>query len=145
MAMTATKEKLQLSENHRRVISALLRGVERRCEEMAEWLDRRSGLLQRVEDDLRPDEAARLHKLLGQVRTEIARFNDEVALTPGQQSRRRALAALVTTAVTDLEESQSQHLKGYGKMPVENGRALDAKLARLLVLLEEMEGILESA
>ncbi len=143
--MQATRSKLQLSENHRRVISALLRGVERRCEEMADWLDRTSGLLQRVEDDLRPGEAARLHKLLGQVRAEIARFNDEVPLTPGRESRRRALAALVTTGVTDLAESQSQHLKGYGKMPEETARALDAKLARLLVLLEEMQRIVESA
>src|SRR5712692_5973725 len=141
--MPNTSDKLRLGENHRRVVSVLLREVEKMCEAILEWLDKKPGVLSWVEDDLTAEQQTRLRKLVEQLRGEIRRFDSEVTLDPAVQSRRRAIATLLSAHRIDLEEVNSANLRGYGRLPDEVGRELDAKLGRLTTLLEAMSGVVE--
>ncbi len=141
--MTASRAKLQLSENHRRVVSVLLRNVEKAADGIVGWLERKPGLLHRYRDDFTPTEQARLREMAAQLRAEIARFCGEVELDSATQSKRRAIAALISSAAIDLEEVNSRSLRGYGKVPEDVGRELDAKLARLLQCLELISDAVE--
>jgi hypothetical protein len=102
--MPISGEKLQLNENHRRVISILLRRVEKTCDGVLDWLDRKPGLLNRLRDDLTSEQQAQFQELINRLYKEIRRFDSEVALDPAVKSRRRAIAALLSTAQIDLEE-----------------------------------------
>jgi hypothetical protein len=144
IAMIENKKKLQLGENHRRVVSVLIRRIEATCEGVLHNLDRRSSLLHNVEEDLTPQQDQRLRELVGNLRSEIERVESEVTLDPVVSSRRRSIAALVSSAVIDLQEVCDSALRGYGSMPEAVERALVEKLASLMVVLEEMERIAES-
>src|SRR5712692_9257267 len=141
--MPNTSDKLRLGENHRRVVSVLLREVEKMCDAILDWLDKKPGLLLRVQDDMTAEQQAGLHKLVQQLRGEIRRFDSEVTLDPAVQSRRRAIAALLSANRTHLEEVDSAGLRGYGQLPEDVGRERDAKLGRLTTLLEVMSGVVE--
>lgn len=141
--MSATRAKMQLSENHRRVVSVLLRNVEKAADGIVGWLDRKPGLLQRYRDEFTPAQQARLREMAAQLHAEVQRFYDEVELDSAYQSRRRAIAALVSSATIDLEEVNSRSLRGYGEVPTELGGELDSKLQRLLHCLEQVYAVID--
>src|SRR5713226_1345054 len=141
--MPNTSDKLRLGENHRRVVSVLLREVEKMCDAILDWLDKKPGLLLRVQDDMTAEQQAGLRKLVQQLRGEIRRFDSEVTLDPAVPSRRRAIATLLSAHRINLEEVNSGNLRGYGRLPDEVGRELDGKLGRLTTLLEAMSGVVE--
>ncbi len=89
------------------------------------------------------EQQAGLRKLVQQLRGEIRRFDSEVTLDPAVQSRRRAIATLLSAHRINLEEVNSANLRGYGRLPDEVGRELDGKLGRLTTLLEAMSGVVE--
>jgi hypothetical protein len=141
--MQDTSNKLRLSENHRRVVSVVIREVEKMCGALLDWLDKKPTLLNRIENDLTVEQQAKLRKLVEQLRGEIRRFNDEVTLDAAMQSRRRAIDALISANMIHLEEVNSGSLKAYGQLSEEVGRELDAKFARLITLLETMRRAVE--
>lgn len=141
--MSEARVKLRLGENHRRVVSVLLRNVEKAADGITAWLERKPGLLHRYREDLTPLQKARLREMAGQLHAEIRRFYEEVELDCSTQSRRRAIAALVSSATIDLEEVDSRSLRGYGEVPAEIGCALDAKLQRVLQCLEQIQTVIE--
>ncbi len=141
--MASAGNKIELDENHRRVVSVLLRQVEKACEGVLEWLDREPGLLNRLRDDLSVSQRERLRELTGRLREEVYRFESEVTLSPAIQSRKRAIAALLSSTQIDLEEGKSPGLRGYGRLPEEVERELDTKLDRLLLVLEVMSTVVD--
>jgi hypothetical protein len=143
-AVSESFKKLQLGENHRRVVSVLIRRVEAACEGILQDLDRRSGLLHSVQDDVSPEQAKKLRELAGKLRAEVERVESEVRLDPAVRSRKRSIAARVSSAIIDLEEVSGSALRGYGEMPKELEQALAEKFARFIAVLQEMERIAES-
>ncbi len=140
----STGEKLKLGENHRRVISVVLRGLEQMCEEIERWLDKRSGVLLHVENDLTAEQRVQLCTLVKQLRGEIERLATEIELDRGAQSLVRAIRALLSASIVDLEESDSSRLKGYGNLSEVAKNKLDTEILRLTGLLEEMVDVVES-
>jgi hypothetical protein len=141
--MSEGRVKLRLGENHRRVVSVLLRNIEKAADGITTWLERKPGLLHHYRDDFTAAQKSRLREMATQLHAEIRRFYDEVELDCAMQSRRRAIAALISSATIDLEEVNSQSLRGYGEVPEEIGHELDAKLERLLRCLEQVRTILD--
>ncbi len=139
--MPETTKKLRLGENHRRVISVLLREVEKMCDAVLNWLDRKPGLLQRIGDDLPVEQQGQLRKLVDELQSEIQCFDNEVTLDRRLQSRRRAIEALISRTLIDLEEVRDSKLRGYGQLPEEVERQLGNKLDRLINLLEAMSKV----
>jgi len=142
--MSSDTRKLQLGENHRRVVSVLIRRVEAVCDGILHDLDQRSGLRQNVEDDVSPEQGNKLRALAEKLRVEVEKVESEIRLDPAVRSRKRSIAARVSAAIIDLEEVSGSALRGYGELPKDAERALFEKLARLTVVLEEMERIAES-
>lgn len=141
--MTDDMPKIEFGENHRRVISVLMRGTERACDEVVEWLDHRSTMLAEVHDDLTPDAKAELRVLAGRLKTEVLAFSRRVALDKKQSSIRRSVAAIVSTALIDLQEVQNSGLRGYGTLGDREREALEQSIHRMATLLHEMLQIAE--
>jgi hypothetical protein len=135
--------KLELGENHRRVVSAVIRRVATTCDEVLGWLERPSGDLHQLEGDVPPKQADQLRKLVSRLREETRRVQNEVVIDPSVQSRARGIAASVSHTRTEIEEILTPGLRGYGALPPEMEAALDKKLARILVCLQTMGEIAE--
>ncbi len=141
--MSEVDENILLGENHRRVVSAVLRRVEATCGEVITWLERPCGLLQRLRDDVSAGQAQQLRSLAAQLRAEVTQIHEEVTLDPGEQSRVRAISAALSLTRTEIEEVMTPGLRGYGYLPREIEDALDAKFARLLDCLETMSRVVD--
>lgn len=135
--------KLELGENHRRVVSVLLRGVERACDEIEAALDDSDCVLYRVSGDISLEQQQSLRKMAERVRSEIARIASQIELDVSVHSRRRRIAALLSTSIVNLEESTPDKLRGYGELSAEAKSRLETDFTRLLALLNEMESALE--
>lgn len=136
-------EKLKLGENHRRVVSVLLRGLEQMCDEIEARLEEAPGVLRQVKSDLSAAQGAALREMTARVREEIRRLNTEIELDAAIRSPRRAILALLSASIVNLEESDSKRLRGYGPLASEAAVRLDDEVSRLVALLEEMTTIAE--
>lgn len=135
--------KLKLGENHRRVVSVLLRGVERACDEIEAALADSDGLLHRVSADLTVDQQSSLRQMAERVRSELARITSQIELDVSVHSQRRRILALLSSSIVNLEESTPAKLGGYGELSPEAESRLETEFAHLLALLNEMESALE--
>ena len=142
--MSNALRKIELGENHRRVISVLMRGTEGACDEMIEWLDRSSSALVEVRADLELEQQARLRELAARVKAQVQEFTSKVSLDKRRISRRRSVAAIVSAALIDLQEVQASGLKGYGRMPEDPKPVLEESIHRMVALLEQMLHIAEA-
>lgn len=136
-------EKLKLGENHRRVVSVLLRGIEATCDEVEATLDETAGVMRRVSDDLSTEQSKALRRMSEAVRMEIRRISSEIELDPAMNSRRRRIRALVSSAIVNLEESDPKKLRGYGHLAEEAVKRLENEFAKLLKMLDEMAEAVE--
>jgi hypothetical protein len=136
-------EKLVLSENHRRVVSAVLRRVEHTCDEVLDWLERPSGDLLRFEEDLTPSQMDELRAQVSRLREAARRVEEELDVDATMQSRARAVAASISLTRVELEEVLTPGLRGYGALRPDVEAALDAKFGRLLGCLQAMSKIAE--
>jgi hypothetical protein len=134
-------KKLELGENHRRVVSAVLRRVEHTCDEVLEWLERPGGDLLRFEEDLSPGQAAELRAEVSRLREEARRVEEELVVDAAFQSRARAVAASISLTRVELEEVLTPGLRGYGALHPQVEAALDAKFGRLLAHLQTLGAI----
>lgn len=141
--MPENLRKLALGENHRRVVSAVIRRVETTCEEVLGWLERPGGDLHQLEEDVVPKQANELRTLVSRLREETRRVQDEVEIDPSVRSRARGIAASVSLTRTEIEEILTPGLRGYGALAPETEAALDKKLARILACLQAMGEIAE--
>lgn len=138
-------DQLKLGENHRRVVSVLLRGLEQMCDEIEARLAEMPGVLRQVKSDLSPAQGAALREMTARVREEILRLNTEIELDAAIRSPRRTILALLSASIVNLEESDSKRLRGYGPLASEAAARLDDELNHLIALLEEMTTIAEEA
>lgn len=141
--MAADRQKLRLSENHRRVVSVLLRGVEQTCHAVAGWLDKKPGVLIGLENDLSPQQCQRLCALVDQLQAEIRRLSGAIDLQRSAESPRRSIHALISAMRVEIEERKSPRLKGYGPLDDVAAAVLDAELDRLLELFEKMAEVVK--
>lgn len=138
-----TPEKLKLGENHRRVVSVLLRGLEQTCDEIEATFRESPGALHHVHDDLSSAQRAALHKMTERVRGEIHRLASEIELDVSIRSQRRTILALLSACIVNVEESEPKKLRGYGAMSPEVEVRLNREFRRLIELLERMAAIVE--
>jgi hypothetical protein len=134
-------QKLVLGENHRRVVSAVLRRVESTCDEVLGWLERPGGDLVQLEEDLAPGQADELRAVVERLREETRRVEEEIVVDHSVQSRARAVSASVSLTRVEIEEVLTPGLRGYGALHPEVEAALDAKFLRLLACLQAMSRI----
>ncbi|HLW83533.1 MAG TPA: hypothetical protein VKS20_15955 [Candidatus Acidoferrales bacterium] len=135
--------KLKLGENHRRVVSVLLRGLERACDEIDAALHDSDSPFRRVNDDLTAAQRQTLQKMTEKVRAELRRISSEVELDVSVHSRRRRIRALLSTSIVNLEESTPDKLRGYGEMDDAAKIRLQTEFERLLDLLNAIESALD--
>ena len=136
-------EKLKLGENHRRVVSVLLRGLEQACDEIEAAFRETPGLLDRIHDDLSADQRERLREMVRRVRSEIRRLAGEIELDASSRSQRRTILALLSASIINLEESDPKKLRGYGPMSPQAEARLSSEIQLLIEMFEQMSAIVE--
>lgn len=136
-------EKLKLGENHRRVVSVLLRSLEQACDEIDASFRESPGTLRRIYDDLSPAQRSTLREMTQRVRGEIRRLASEIELDTSVGSQRRTVLALLSSSIVNLEESEPRKLRGYGSMSPEAEARLGKEFHRLVALFEQMAAIVE--
>jgi hypothetical protein len=135
--------KIELGENRRRAVSVLMRGTARACDEVEEWVARPSSVLTEVRADLTPHQETRLRELAAELKAEVGEFSTQVVLDKKTESRRRSIAAIVSTALTDLQEAEASGLQGYGPLSQDAKAVLNESIRRMAALLEQMLHIVE--
>jgi hypothetical protein len=141
--LSDSSRKLALGDNHRRVVSAVLRRVEATCDEVLWWLERSGGDLHHIKEDVTPAQADALRALVEQLREEMRKVQKEVSVDASVDSRARAIAASVSLTRTELEEVLTPGLRGYGALAPETEAALDRQFSRLLSFLYALGEIAE--
>jgi hypothetical protein len=141
--MANDTEILKLGENHRRVVSVVLRSLEQMCGEIDGWLERKSGVLFRIHGDLTKDQRAALRALTPRLRGELRRLQGEIELEAAVQSLRGTMVALLSANIVNVEDTDASYLAGYGRLPEEVSRKLDHEFKRLLAILEEAVHLFE--
>jgi len=136
--LAGKSQKMALGENHRRVVSAVLRRAETTCDEVIWCLERTGSDLHQVEEDVTAAQAETLRSLVSRLREEMRRVQEEVVVDPSVQSRARAIAASVSLTRTELEEVLTPGLRGYGALAPETEAALDKQFSRLLFYLQAL-------
>jgi hypothetical protein len=134
-------QKLLLGENHRRVVSAVLRQVESTCGEILEWIERPGRDLLRFNEDLAPSQIYELRGVVRELREESRRVEEEMVVDALVQPRARAISATISLTQVEIQEVLTPGLRGYGTLPPEVEGALDAKFMRLLDCLQRMSKI----
>jgi hypothetical protein len=135
-------EKLKLGENHRRAISVLLREIERMCDAIDACLHAVPGPLHRLDDDLSASQRAKLARMTQNLRAELAQLEREIELDAARKSPRRAILALLSAQIVNLQESNAAGLRGYGPLTEAATRKIDAATEQLILRLEEMVAVL---
>lgn len=138
-------EKLKLGENHRRVVSVLLRGLEHACDEIEATLHESPGTLRHIHYDLTLPQRSALQQMIARVRNEIRRLATEIELDTSVGSQRRTVLALLSASLVNLEESEPRKLRGYGDMSPEAEARLANEFQHLIELLRRVAAIVEQA
>ncbi len=92
-------------------------------------------ILSLVDDDLPDDFRAAARETLGGLRATIAELSAQLMLRPRHASRRRTIAATLTSEVIRLQDSLSPHLRGYGALDPTVGQHLDPILTQMATVL----------
>ena len=130
-----------LSETHHRVLSVLVRLVEAKLLEAEQLLALAApgpSASQPVVNDLSPAERTQLHAVIAAGRAEIAAFHARYGLASQPVSLRHLLATKASILWEQLEDSHSGKLTGYGPLDAATAQDLDATVARLVALTNQL-------
>jgi hypothetical protein len=133
-----------MESSHHRVLSIRLRGLERHCNEILEWMNGPvvSSTLEERTNDLRPDEKEKVGEVVLRIKEEIRRLAAEMELERSTLDIRRAISSLASAMWVDLEETKSDSLKGYGKVSDQFRAHWDPKVDVLLDEVQALENLL---
>lgn len=123
--------KMQLSANHRRVISVRLRLLEESCLRLLD-LSRNYEATLTSRRALPQDRAREVKALVDEVRAKISQMVPELGLERAHLDARREANALVAAIATDIEELDPHSLRGYGAVPEPLTEYLNVRTGELL-------------
>lgn len=129
--------KLQVSENHRRVLSARLRTLEESALALLDLFEAVDNAF--TERDALPEERkADVRRLVGTLRSRIEEIKTDLELERTRLEAKRYANAVVVAMSVNVEELHPNYLKGYGKVPEDLARYLRSEVNQLLGLLREI-------
>ncbi len=132
------RDKIELSSNHKRILSVTARKVETTLNEMEEIL--KGKLTQNKTAQIIPvyseEKRNELLKIIERIRTENERMFDELSLKPLELAEERVIKAKSANLWTILIDSSSVNLKNYGALPEEKAAEIDSYIQNLLASLE---------
>lgn len=131
-------DKMELSSNHKRILSVTARKVETTLNEMEEILKGKlsKNKTAQIIPDYNEEKRNELLKVIERIRTENERMFDELSLKPLELTEERVVKAKSANLWTILIDSSSVHLKNYGALPDEEAAKIDSYIDNLLTSLE---------
>ncbi len=143
----AREPALQVSANHRRAISSTLRLLDRVVcdfDELARGR-RREGMMFREENDLSSAQRGELASSVSRLRRIMDQMRRRLDLEPEAVSARTETRAQCAGLWEVLIETSSRYLRGYGQVPPELARYVDARIDGLITELHEIRRLTSSA
>jgi hypothetical protein len=118
---------MQISDNHRRSISASLHLLDKDLCQWEQWLERppAPGVMYQQRDNLSPPEKKEMRRRIRELRAEIARVRDELKLEPAQPSTASLITGQANILWEMLAELNRGSLRGYGTVAPELAEYLD--------------------
>ena len=111
------KNKIELSENHRRVISVILRLIEKDMDYIEELMDDpKNGITYRVEKDIEMFDITRKKEMIRQIRDIISKMYSKYDLYKEIITQTKIINAKKIHLWAILIDSYSDKLNKYGKM-----------------------------
>jgi hypothetical protein len=133
------KEKINLSGNHRRVLSSRMQVIERRIKDMERLLKNKTDMVSfKYIDDIEQGVTDTKLIVLCQLKEMLVEIFQKYQLEPGLISKRNSLNASKATIWEILCDSGSKGLRGYGEVPLEYSSCLDNDVERLQKLIAEL-------
>jgi hypothetical protein len=131
---------ITLNANQRRHFAVLFARLEDTIRRVERWLDAadEGAVLSLSDDDVAEPLRRDARVVLRSMKDRIAALALHLELSPRRQSKRRAIAAALTSEAIRLEDSVSQQLRGYGPVDESVAQQLDPILmdmARMLATL----------
>lgn len=130
--------KFSLGESHRRIVSALLRGLGDMRMEIERWIEPAPGVLVSIEDRLNGEEREQLSALLGRLEEELRRMEREIELDVSTRSAARSIEALLAEHLSLVQETSGGELRGYGELDEAARNRLASEFARLQEIFDGM-------
>lgn len=137
------KQSVVLPSNHRRVLSAVARGIEEALRDIEERImdqDASSGL-HRIKQTLDGAQKQKLSEVIHDLWVGLDDFVKQFGLDHGQVTETQVLQAQYTRIWALLEDSRPEQLKGYGEVPEHLRAALGEAINRLSERLERLRTI----
>lgn len=145
--MSEFKPGMSIESSHHRVLSIRLRGLDRHCNEILEWMNVpvAASVLEERTQDLRPDEKEKVRAVVLQIKDEIQRLAAEMELERSTSDIRRMIHSLASAMWVDLEETKSDGLNGYGRVSDQFREYWDPKVDALLEKVHALENLLDGS
>lgn len=144
-----SNQQIVLNTNQRRHFEVLFARLEDSITRIQGLLDRGGPgdhrILSLLDDDVPEGFGTTASDVLGQIRAQIAELTATLDLKPRRMSRRRAIAAALTSEAIRLEDSLSPQLRGYGALDPSVAQHLDPVLAEMASTLTRLASHLRHA
>ena len=131
-----------MNENHKRVLAAYLRHVEKRVDGMkAELEDETAGagaVLYTLKLNVKQDARTRLLRGASDMLDEIRLIKATCELEPRTESSRSNVRALLMDMWETVNDLRPKTLEGYGPLTTGDREVLDSHVSRLLAILDGM-------
>ena len=137
------KIKLEVSDNHRRIISTTLGHLDETLCMFRQWAEGQeiSSVLFKEQNALSPRQRERLRLAILELEEQIREIRDTLELRENVKSVASAIRGHCACLWADLLEIQSHHLRGYGEPSPAFVDYLDPRIRRLGALMQRLPEI----
>lgn len=134
------KGKTKLPDNHRRALSVTAQMVEQSLDEMEDLLRFRGDhkLTVKVKPTYTQEDRERLLEAISRMREANAEMFHALNLEVSPYTEENIITAKNTHMWTVLVDSKAHGLRGFGELPPDLARAVDAHIDKLLELLKDL-------
>ena len=139
---------MELNEPQRRHFAVILQSLENALLEIVALAgddapDARH--LTRLAHDLPPDYLARVRPAIDAIAEQMAQLSRAIGIDPHPESKARAIAAMLTAQLNQLQDSSARTLKRYGKVDPGLAAELDPVLRSIEGRLGELKAALRKS
>jgi hypothetical protein len=133
------KNKIELSDNHRRVISVILRLIEKDLDYIEQLLnDPKSGITYKVEKDIEIIDIGEKKEIIRKIRDVISNVYSKYDLYKEIQTQTRIISAKKIHLWEILIDSDAKNLNKYGEFDLRHAENYNTSIQNLIRLIEEI-------
>jgi len=135
-------ENIPLSSSHCNALSVRMRGIEEDCREINRWLEGLHGIYEESIDEPAETTRRKIKECLAEILALISTIKADLGLRKKQLETTKVINAHLAHLWETVHESKSTYLKGYGAVPEELRKYIDARTDEILSVLKNLAALL---